>query len=132
MDVKQGVSLAGKHRLGRMRMNHSSIFNTLCIIIIKLKYSRNKRMQIISAFHPKCHILMSANIHNVFFIRNSTITFYVRPLAVFYSNISMMAISNVCSLKCDTGYFSLINSLYSSIPFTVSRYFWRGWRGELG
>ena len=69
MDVKQGVSLAGKHRLGRMRANHSSVFNALCITIIKLNYPRNKRMQIIFAFHPKCHILMSANIHNVFFIR---------------------------------------------------------------
>ena len=69
MDVKQGVSLAGKHRLGRMKTNHFSVFNTLCIITIKLKHSHNKRMQIIFAFHPKCHILMSANIHNVFLIR---------------------------------------------------------------
>ena len=88
MDVKQGVSLAGKHRLGRMRMNCSSIFNTLYIITIKLKHSHNKRMQIISAFHPKCHILISANIHNVFFIRRFAITFFMSVRLPFFAQTS--------------------------------------------
>jgi hypothetical protein len=88
MDVKQGVSLAGKHRLGRMRANHSSVFNVLCITIIKLNYPRNKRMSIFSAFHPKCHILMSANIHNVFFIRKFAITFFLPARLPFFAQTS--------------------------------------------